>query len=211
MTTKGEQISGQRNLTSRMAKPGAIAPGRWFTLQPLSIHVIPNRPITAILETFVRRNEYSGGPDWAAAMFSDKYAASSFIPPFILWEDFEDYATHDSVGYKITSNYPAGSTLWVESANGNRPFKYITPVNLVPGDSIVVADIITCRFFIGGDDRLLMSKQMIQFDKTPEWYVISDKNHGGVEGTPQCMANSSDANHIFVGNDKRKVLQGFQY
>jgi hypothetical protein len=159
------------------------------------------------LETFVRRNEFGGGRDWAAYMFSDKYAASGFIPPFLLYENFEDYNTKDSVGFKITRNYPAGSTLWIESNNGNRPFKYVTPVTLNIGDSIVVPDIITARFFIGGDDRLMMSKQVIQFDKNPEWYVISDKAHQGVEGITECLAYSSDANHIFVGTKTGKLFR----
>jgi hypothetical protein len=159
------------------------------------------------IETFVRRNEFSGGPDWAANMFSDKYAASGFIPPFLLYENFEDFNTKDSVGFKITRNYPAGSEVWVESNNGNRPFKYITPEALVPGDSIVVPDIITARFFIGGDDRLMMSKQVIQFDKNPEWYTISDKGHQGVEGIPSALAFSSDANHIFFATKTGKLYR----
>jgi hypothetical protein len=159
------------------------------------------------LETFVRRNEFSGGPDWAANMFSDKYASTAFLSPFLLYENYEDFNTKDSVGYKITRNYAAGSVVWIESNNGKRPFKYITPVALTPGDSIVVPDIITARFFIGGDDRVLMTKQIIQFNVNPEWYVISDKTHGGVEDKPECMAYSSDANHLFVGTDKGKLYR----
>jgi len=159
------------------------------------------------LETFVRRNEFSGGPDWAANMFSDKYASTAFLSPFLLYENYEDFNTKDSIGFKITRNYAAGSVVWIESNNGNRPFKYITPVSLSPGDSIVVPDIITARFFIGGDDRVLMSKQVIQFDVNPEWFVISDKPHDGVEDKPECMAYSSDANHLFVGTDKGKLYR----
>lgn len=159
------------------------------------------------IETFVRRNEFSGGPDWAANMLNDKYSASGFIPPFALYESFEDYNSKDSAGYKVIKNIAAGSTIWIESNNGNRPFKYITPVDLQQGDSIVVPDIITARFFIGGDDRLMMSKQVIQFNKNPEWYVISDKSHQGVEGIPSCLALSSDANHIFVGTKTGKLYR----
>ncbi len=159
------------------------------------------------LETFVRRNEFGGGPDWAANMFSDKYASSTFLSPFALYENFEDYETRDSVPYKVTRNHPAGSTLWVESKNGRRPFPYTTPVELVPGDSINVKDIITARFFIGGDDRVMMSKQVIQFDVNPEWYVISNKATGGVDGKPSCMAYSSDANHLFVGTLNGKLYR----
>jgi len=153
-------------------------------------------------ESFVRRNEFGGGPNWAAAMLPASYASTGFIPPFVLYENFEDYATKDSVGYKINKDYPAGSSIWIESNNGKRPFKYITPVTLTPGDSIVVPDIITARFFIGGDNQVQMSKQVIQFNVTPEWFVISNKAHDGVEDKPECMAYSSDANHLFVGTDK---------
>jgi hypothetical protein len=159
------------------------------------------------LETFVRRNEFNGGPDWAANMFSDKYASTAFVSPFVLYENYEDFTSTDSVGSKITRDYAANSTVWIESHNGNRPFKYITPVALAKGDSIVVQDIISARFFIGGDDRVLMTKQVIQFDMNPEWFVISDKAHGGVEDLPECMAYSSDANHLFVGTDQGKLYR----
>jgi hypothetical protein len=158
-------------------------------------------------ETFARRNEFGGGPDWAAALFSNTYSSTSFLSPFVLYENFEDYNSKDSIGYKITRNYPAGSVIWIESANGKRPFKYITPVALTPQDSIVVPDIITARFFIGGDNQVLMSKQVIQFNVTPEWYIISDAAHGGVDGLPQCLAYSSDANHLFVGTEEGKLYR----
>jgi hypothetical protein len=161
------------------------------------------------VEYFVRRNEFGGGPDWSATMFTGDYKSkdSAFITPILLYENYEDYATKDSVGFKIVKNYPANSVVWVESNNGKRPFKYITPVALIPGDSIVVPDIITARFFIGGDGMVLMTKHIVQFNRTPEWYTISHKNNGGVEDLPQCMAYSSDANHLFVGTDKGKLFR----
>lgn len=167
----------------------------------------PHPPKNDVLETFVRRNEFGGGPDWSGNMFSGNYASNGYLSPFLLFENYEDYQTRDSVGMKITRNYPAGEVVWVKSNNGDRPFKYVTPTALVPGDSIVVPDIITARFFIGGDNRVLLTKEVIQFDKNPEWFVISDKNHGGVEDKPQCMAYSSDANHLFVGTDKGKLYR----
>jgi hypothetical protein len=162
-----------------------------------------------ILETFVRRNEFGGGPDWSATMFSGNYASTgtAFLTPFVLFENYEDYLSRDSVGVTITRFVPAGSTGWIESNNGNRPFKYTTPVDLHEGDSLIVQDIISARFFIGGKDQVLLTKQIIQFDKSPEWYVISDKDHNGVADLPQCMAYSSDANHLFVGTDKGKLFR----
>jgi len=159
----------------------------------------PHPPKSGNFETFVRRNEFSGGPDWAQNMFSDKYASNAFLSPFLLYENYEDYQTRDSVTYISTGNYPAGSEIWVESNNGKRPFKYVTPVDLSGGDTVMVPDYITARFFAGGDDRVMMSKQVIQFNVFPEWYVISNKATGGFEGVPSSMAYSSDANHLFVG------------
>jgi hypothetical protein len=159
------------------------------------------------IETFVRRNEFGGGPNWAANMLSAQYASTAFLPPFLLYENFEDYNTKDSIGYKITKDYPAGSAIWIESNNGKRPFKYITPVALTPSDSIVVKDILTARFFIGGDNQVVMTKQVIQFDVNPEWYVISDSLHGGLKGKPECMAYSSDANHLFVGTSRGRLYR----
>jgi hypothetical protein len=183
----------------------------WSTIYPSAVIYsrFPHPPLNDILETFVRRNEFSGGPDWSANMFDGDFNSipTSFLTPFLLWENFEDYNTKDSVGKKITREYPAGSTVWVESNNGNRPFKYVTPVALQKGDSIAVPDIISARFFIGGRDQVLMTKHIIQFDRSPEWYVISDKAHNGVADFPQCMAYSSDANHLFVGTDKGKLYR----
>jgi hypothetical protein len=159
------------------------------------------------VETFIRRNEFVGGPNWAASMLSAAYASSAFLSPFLLYENFVDYDTKDSVGYKITKNYPAGSAVWIESNNGNRPFKYITPVALTPSDSIVVPDILTARFFIGGDNQVVMTKQVIQFDVTPECFVISDSIHGGIKGKPECIASSSDANHLFVGTSRGRLYR----
>ena len=169
----------------------------------------PHPPKADATETFVRRNEFGGGPDWAATMFTSNYSSQTlaFLTPFLLYENYEDYETKDSVGFKIIKDYPANSTVWVESNNGNRPFKYITPVALVPGDSIVVPDIITARFFIGGKDQVAFTKEVIQFDKTPEWFIISDKEHAGVEDLPQCMAHNSDANHLFVGTEKGNLYR----
>jgi hypothetical protein len=158
------------------------------------------------IETFVRRNEYLGGPDWSASMFNDRYASSGFLSPFSLWESFTDANNRDSVGLRLTKDYPAGSAIWIESNNANRPFKYITPVNLQKGDSIVVQDPISVKFFIGGDNRVMMSPHVIQFDRTPDWYVIANATTG-FEGIPTALAHSADANHVFVGTKDGKLFR----
>lgn len=162
-----------------------------------------------ILETFVRRNEFGGYSDWSATLFDGDYKSvpTAFLSPFLLYENYTDYASKDSVGLIALRDIPSGTTTWVESSNGRRPFKYITTEDLQKGDSIVVQDIISTRFFIAGKDQILMTKQIIQFDKTPEWYVISDKSHNGVSDLPQSMAYSSDVNHLFVGTEKGNLYR----
>lgn len=208
-----DNMRGEDIWTSQADVPGGKNGGycSQSTIYPSAVIYsrYPHTPKNDILETFVRRNEFSGGPDWSATMFSGNYVSSTlaFLTPYVLWENYEDYETKDSVGLKITKDYPAGSTIWAESNNGNRPFKYVTPVALQNGDSIAIPDIISARFFIGGRDQVLFTKEVIQFDKAPEWFVISDKDHNGVSDLPQCMAYSSDANHLFVGNDKGKLFR----
>lgn len=168
---------------------------------------IYSRQPHAATETFIRRNEFSGGPDWAAAMMPSGFSSTAYLTPFLLFEDFEDYATKDSLEYKSTKDFPAGSTIWIESRNGKRPFKYTLPVSLSSGDSLMVPDYLTARFFVGGDDRVLMSKNVIQFDATPQFFTISNKATGGIEGTPTCMAHTSNANHLFVGTRQGQLYR----
>ncbi len=68
----------------------------------------PHPPKSDVLETFVRRNEFTAGPDYAATMFSANYTSTTtaFLTPFLLYENYEDYQTKDSVGFLVTKNYP---------------------------------------------------------------------------------------------------------
>jgi hypothetical protein len=161
------------------------------------------------IELFVRRNEFGGGPNYSATMFSDRYASTSFLSPFILWESFEDYNGRDSVKFKAYSDYPSGSVIWPESNNASRQFPYALPAPLNHGDSIMVQDPVAAKFFICGDYRVLMTKEIIQFNKSPEWFVISDKDHSGLmdKDTLTSMALSKDANHLFVGSLKGKLYR----
>jgi len=157
----------------------------------------PNRD--GDVEQFVRRNEYGGGTDWSDNMFDDQYRSDAFISPFLLWEEFEFDLSKDSVEFGVNKDYPSGSEIWILSNNMDRPFKYTTPVDLTKGDTVMIQDPVAARFFICGEDQLLMTKEIIQFDVEPEWFVISDEDHNGISGTPQCLHNSADGNHLFVG------------
>jgi len=159
-------------------------------------------------EIFVRRNEYGGGTDWAAPtrMFDNTYISQSFMSPFVLWESFEDYNSRDSVPFKAINDVPAGTTLPIESDNANRLFFHTFTESLTKGDSIQIQDIIASKFFIGGSNRVLMTKDILKFDRDPEWYTIAN-NTTGFQGTPQCLAYSADGNHLFVGTLEGKLYR----
>lgn len=159
------------------------------------------------IENFVRRNEYGGFTDWAASLFNDRYRSDAFISPFLFWESFWDMYSGDSTDYYAIQDIPAGTTFYVESNNANRPFKYTTPVDITKFDSVRVPDPISSKFFIGGTDRVLMTTELIRYELSPEWFVISDVDHGGVEGIPQSMAYSVDANFLFVGTLDGKLYR----
>ena len=152
--------------------------------------------------TYIRRNEFGGGPDWSANMMDGQFVSDAFLVPFLLWENFEDELSGDTTEYVATKNIPAGTQIWVESNTGGRPFKYITPTALNDNDTIRVQDPISSKFFIGGNNRVLLTKDVLRFDRAPEWWVISDLSHSGLSGIVQSMGHSSDANHLFVGTQE---------
>ena len=159
------------------------------------------------IELFVRRNEFGGGPDWAPNFFDDQYRSDAFLSPFMLWEDFENEQSRDSVTFMANRDYEAGTTLWLESNTMARKFPYVLSETLEDGDSIQVQDPITNKFIIGGDDRIVMTLDAIRFNvQDLDWFTISDQDHNGFEGTPQCMDLSGDGNHLFVG-----TLEGTLY
>ena len=180
----------------------------WSTVYPTAVIYSRFPQPEGSPETFIRRNEFSGGPDWALNnTFTTAYLSTSFLPPFVLYENFEDYNSKDSTEFKANRDIAAGTTVWVESNNGKRPFKHVLEAAIDSSETVMVKDIISTRFFIGGDNRVMMTKQMIQFDVSPEWFTISDSLRGGVRGKPQAMAYSSDANHLFVGTQKGKLYR----
>jgi hypothetical protein len=154
----------------------------------------------------VRRNEYGGFANSSSTLFDDKYQSNSLASPFLLWESYNNPNTRDSVKFKAFKDYQAGTTIWAASRNHSYPFKYTLQSNLPKGDSIMIKDIVNTKFFIGGDNRVLLTPDIIQFDHAPRWFEISNASTG-FSGRPQSMAYSADANHLFVGTQNGKLYR----
>lgn len=159
------------------------------------------------IETFVRRNEYGGFPDWSPNMFDDQYSSNLFLSPFALWESFDDPVSGDSAEFIPPTDIAVGETWWVASSTMGRPFQHTFTEPATELDTVLVYDPISSKFFIGGEDQVLMTKDVLRFNVDPEWFVISDKDHSGIEGKPQSMAYSSDANFLFVGTQEGKLYR----
>lgn len=178
----------------------------WSTISPLTV-IYSKYPHPARVtvggktyETFIRRNEYGGGPDWAAVdrTVGDRYRSAAFLSPLTLWESFKDYNSRDSIKFMAIQDVPAGSVLPLESQNGARIFFHTFTQGISKGDSVMVQDIITSKFFIGGDSCVMMTRDILKFDRIPEYYLIANKTTGFNE-VAQSMAYSANANHLFVG------------
>ncbi len=156
----------------------------------------------------LQRSE-DGGANYSAQFIGDLSLASNFFnTPMALWESFNNEYSRDSLWYFAKIEIPGGTKIQVQSKNSGQPFYYTTPndVTLMPGDSILVKDIVSSRYFIATFNKVYMTNELHRFDKTPEWFEISNYSVGLV-GASQCISYSSDANHVFVGTRGGKLYR----
>jgi len=131
-----------------------------------------------------------------------------FYTPIALWESFNNLNSRDSVMYHAKETIPGGTTIQVLSNNSGQPFYYTTPedVTLNAGDSLNIQDLVSSRLFVASSNKVFMTSELHLFDKTPEWFEITNSNFGFI-GDAQCIGVSNDANHIFVGTRDGKLFR----
>ncbi len=147
------------------------------------------------------------GENWSNQFMDDlSIATTNFYTPTALWESFDNLNSRDSVMYYASENEASGTTVQVRSNNSGQPFYYTLEEDLPAGDSVLVQDIVSSRFFIASFNKVYMTAELHQFDKTPEWFEISNFDEGFV-GTAQSIGVSNDANYIFVGTQDGKLYR----
>ena len=147
---------------------------------------------------FIFRSE-DGGVNYSNQFMGPlSLSVNFFYTPMALWESFDNANSRDSVMYYAKETKPAGTSVQVISTNSNQPFYYTVQETLNEGDSIMVQDIVSSRYFVASFNKVYMTKELHDFGKMPEWFEISN-NSVGFTGAPQCIGYSNDANHIFVG------------
>lgn len=150
----------------------------------------------------MRRSE-TYGFDYSLNFLSSDIISQSFLTPMVLWESYNDQNSELTTRWVADKNYNAGETVIARSRNFDYPFFHTLQNSVNKEDTIIIKDIITTRLFIGGvdgnNDEIWMSNQAAQFNVNPAWYLISNTTNSGFNGTPSCMAYSSDANYLWVG------------
>jgi photosystem II stability/assembly factor-like uncharacterized protein len=130
------------------------------------------------------------------AQFSQGFA--SFVTPLLLHEKIDDYLSPDSVKYThVGDTVWAGDTIIAYSNTSNYPFEYILPSSvpfMVEDDELMLHDIVTAKFYVGLNGKIIMTREAHRFDKTPEWWQIAE-----ISGMTQSMSVSKCGNYMFIG------------
>ncbi len=131
-------------------------------------------------------------------------ASNIFMTPILMWENFEDHNSRDSVKYYATADFVAGDVVKCRSANFDHPFDHMLTEDLPYGDSLMVQDIIQSKLFNAnaGNSGIQMTKGTLKFDEPGEFWKIAD-----APGFPTCISASADANFLFVGTDDGKLYR----
>lgn len=130
----------------------------------------------------------------------------AFRTPVALWESYNDQNSRDSITFRARRPYQAGEVIKAKSSNNDHPFLYTLPNALNTGDTIRIKDIVATKLFITVANRLWMTKEFLNFGKTPTWFELSNSSVG-FTGIPQSMAVSADGNHVFVGMRDGKLFR----
>ncbi len=167
----------------------------------------PNVIVYGSTKGSVRRSE-DAGENISTQFLGGIGNPQAFKTPVALWECFNNENSRDSVNYHAKELIPGGTDIIVKSNNSDYPFHYTTPadVTLQPGDSLMIKDPISSRLFLATAGHIYMTKELHNFGKTPEWFLIADASTG-YQGIPYTIAYSSDANHLFVGNYDGKLYR----
>lgn len=129
-----------------------------------------------------------------------------FNTPIALWESYDNENSRDSVTFFAKRNYEAGELLKVSSHNFDHPFPHVLTNDLAKGDSVRIKDVVSSKLFIAVANRIWMTTDMLDFGQDPEWFELANASVG-FSGTPQSIAYSKDANHLFIGTRDGKLYR----
>ena len=142
----------------------------------------------------------------AVEWFDSKMPKPKYNAPIIMWENFSDENTFDTVWFKANknTNFDEGDrTIYAKSKNSEYPIEYLTPYQLNDGDSIQVLDPVQNRMFVGLSNKIWMTREALNYEKTPiDWFLIATLE---TNDNALALAVSDDANTLYIGTSMGNV------
>ena len=160
-------------------------------------------------------NKYSSGVALSANVNS-----SGYIAPLVMWENYNNIYSTDSVWFKntTTSTDTVGqkvncfSSNWIDSQNAF-PFTHTLTNALSAGDSIKVPDIISSKLFVGVNGKIYYTKDPVKFSNfVTRWAQIQtldtvNNANNPLKTTYISLALSKNGNHLFAGTAGGKIYR----
>ena len=130
--------------------------------------------------------------------------AKAFRTPIVLFENYNDEKSADSVTYHSKRTFVKGDVITdVCSNNCSYPFDYkLEQDSLKPGDSIKVKDIITSTFLVAIEGKVLMTRDALKFNKKIDWWTLAT-----ISGIPNALTISADGDVAYVGTIQGKLYR----
>lgn len=185
----------------------------WSKIDP-NLVVITNNDSNSSTYRALRRRDLTDLTYDNDPLGSDIVLTPGVNLPITLAESFNYVYTLDSVKYynRTDNPVPPETPITVNSSNGNFPFVYTTTSLIAPHDSAMIPDPVAARFFMattkGGRTGVFMTKYMLQFNKTAEWYLVyKDISSASTNGVICTLTVSNDLNTLWMGTTKGHVYR----
>ncbi|MCF8296757.1 MAG: T9SS type A sorting domain-containing protein [Saprospiraceae bacterium] len=127
---------------------------------------------------------------------------SPFVTPILFWESINDPNSHDTLLWVADTNYAVGTTLTLLSKTALYPFKHTLTTQIYKDDVVEAIDPVQSKYFLGGIGQLWMTRQALDFSKTPDWFKI-----GSFNGTTQTMSITKDGDVLFLGTSNGNLYR----
>ena len=143
--------------------------------------------------------------EWLSSTMLPPTTTVKYNAPMVMWESFADDYTPDTVWFKANrgTNFDDGDRIiYAPSKNANYPIEYAVPYGFAHGDSILVPDPVQNRMFIGLNNKLFMTREALNYEKTStsampmEWFQIETLPSAD---SITVLALSDDANTLYAG------------
>ena len=129
--------------------------------------------------------------------------ANAFRTPIVLFENYNDEKSADSVKYHARRAFAKGETITdVKSNNCTYPFDYTFTEDLAEGDSVMIQDRISSTLLIAVEGKVYMTRDALKFNKKIDWWTVAS-----ISGIPNALTISADGDVAYVGTVKGNLYR----